>query len=164
MKTTLHQTQNDIPGKTRRAMVDLLNQNLADVLDLGLQAKQAHWNVKGPHFIALHELFDKIAEELEEFTDDIAERAVALGGVALGTVQVVSKGSRLMAYPINAVSGMAHITALSRALARFGASVRAATDTAARFGDTDTADLFTGVSRGVDKLLWMVEAHTQAKE
>lgn len=105
MKTELHPTQNDLREKTRRAMVELLNQHLADVLDLGLQAKQAHWNVKGPNFIGLHELFDKVAEELEEFTDDIAERAVELGGVALGTVQVVSKHSRLKAYPVNATSG-----------------------------------------------------------
>jgi len=164
MKTKLHSTQNDLREKTRRAMIELLNQNLADVLDLGLQAKQAHWNVKGPSFIALHELFDKVAEELEEFTDDIAERAVELGGVALGTVQIVSKHSRLAAYPVNASSGQAHIAALSGALAKCGKAVRAAIESATKAGDADTADLFTGVSRGVDKLLWMVEAHTQAKE
>ena len=79
MKPTLHNTQNNLPEPIRRKSIDLLNQHLADVLDLGLQAKQAHWNVKGPHFIGLHELFDKVAEELEEFTDDIAERAVELG-------------------------------------------------------------------------------------
>ena len=83
MKMKLHKTKNDLREKTRRAMIDLLNQELADVLDLGLQAKQAHWNVKGPHFIGLHELFDKVAEELEELTDDMAERAVEVGGVAL---------------------------------------------------------------------------------
>jgi starvation-inducible DNA-binding protein len=164
MKSTLHKTQNNLPEKVRRKAIDLLNQHLADVLDLGLQAKQAHWNVKGPHFIALHELFDRVAEELEEFTDDIAERAVELGGVAQGTVQVVSKQSRLSVYPLNLASGKAHIAALSGALAKFGASARAAIDTAAKFGDADTADLFTSVSRGVDKLLWMVEAHSQSKD
>ena len=164
MKTKLHPTQNDLREKIRRAMIELLNQQLADVLDLGLQAKQAHWNVKGPNFIGLHELFDKVAEELEEFTDDIAERAVELGGVALGTVQIISRHSRLTAYPLDLASGKGHIAALSGALAKFGASARAAIDAAAKFGDADTADLFTGVSRGVDKLLWMVEAHTQAKD
>jgi len=164
MKTKLHQTRNDLREKTRRAMVALLNQQLADVLDLGLQAKQAHWNVKGPHFIALHELFDKIAEELEEFSDDIAERAVALGGIALGTVQCVARNSRLNAYPPDITSGREHVSALSDALARFGGTTRAAIDSATKAGDADTADLFTGVSRGVDKLLWLVEAHTQAKE
>jgi len=164
MKTKLHQTKNDLREKTRRAMIELLNQQLADVLDLGLQAKQAHWNVKGPHFIGLHELFDKVAEELEEFTDDIAERAVELGGVALGAIQVVTKQSRLAAYPLSISSGKEHVAALSSGLAKFGASTRAAIDTASKAGDADTADLFTEVSRGVDKLLWMVEAHTQAKE
>jgi starvation-inducible DNA-binding protein len=164
MKSKLHSTQNDLREKTRRAMIDLLNQQLADVLDLGLQAKQAHWNVKGPNFIGLHELFDKVAEELEEFTDDIAERAVELGGEARGTIQVVSKDSRLAAYPLDLASGKGHVAALSGALAKFGASTRAAIDTAARAGDADTADLFTGISRGLDKLLWMVEAHAQSKE
>lgn len=145
-------------------MIALLNQQLAEALDLGLQAKQAHWNVKGPHFIGLHELFDKVAEELEEFTDDIAERAVELGGVALGTIQVVAKQSRLAAYPLNMSSGKKHVVALSEALAKFGASTRAAIDTAGKADDADTADLFTEISRGLDKLLWFVEAHTQAKE
>src|SRR2546430_12633482 len=79
MKPALHKTQNNLREKIRRKGIELLNQHLADVLDLDFQAKQAHWNVKGPHFIGLHELFDKVAEELEEFTDDIAERAVKLG-------------------------------------------------------------------------------------
>src|SRR5437867_2811918 len=141
MKPKLHPTQNDLREKVRRAMIDLLNQQLADVLDLGLQAKQAHWNVKGPHFIGLHELFDKVAEELEEFTDDIAERAVELGGVALGTIQIVAKHPRLDAYPLNVASGKEHVAGLSGALAKFGASTRTAIDTASKAGDADTADL-----------------------
>jgi starvation-inducible DNA-binding protein len=164
MKTTLHSTKNDLPEGMRRAMVELLNQHLADLLDLGLQAKQAHWNVKGPHFIALHELFDKLAEELEEFSDNIAERAVALGGVALGTSQVIARQSRLNAYSTNLVAGSAHVEATAKALAQFGKFARSAIDVATRAGDADTADLFTGISRGVDKMLWLVEAHGQAKE
>src|SRR5678816_405353 len=111
MKSTLHKTLNNLREPTRRSMIDLLNQQLADVLDLGLQAKQAHWNVKGPHFIGLHELFDKVAEELEEYTDEIAERAVEMGGVAFGTIQVVSKSSRLKPYPLEISSGEAHVAA-----------------------------------------------------
>lgn len=164
MKTKLFPTRIDLPEAIRGKVVDLLNQNLADVLDLGLQAKQAHWNVKGPQFIALHELFDKFAEELEEFSDDIAERAVALGGTALGTSEVIFKQSRLRAYPTNLAAGSAHVAALANALAQFGKSARAAMDEATRLGDADTADLFTGISRGVDKLLWLVEAHLQAQD
>src|SRR5678815_1465833 len=111
MKSTLHKTLNNLREPTRRAMIDLLNQQLADVLDLGLQAKQAHWNVKGPHFIGLHELFDKVAEELEEYTDEIAERAVEMGGVAFGTIQNIKKSSRLKPYPLEISSGKAHVAA-----------------------------------------------------
>src|SRR5262245_10552107 len=108
MKTKLHATQNTLGEPVRRAVIDLLNQQLADALDLGLQSKQAHWNVKGPHFIGLHELFDKVAEELEEFIDDIAERAVELGGTARGTIQVIAEKSRLAAYPLTIASGKEH--------------------------------------------------------
>ena len=150
--------------KNRRAVIALLNQQLADALDLGLQAKQAHWNVKGPHFIGLHELFDKVAEELEGFIDEIAERAVELGGTALGTVQIVAGNSRLPAYPLDLASGKGHVTRLARVLAGFGSTTRNAIDTAGKLRDADTADLFTEVSGGVDKLLWMVEAHLQSKD
>jgi starvation-inducible DNA-binding protein len=163
MKTKLNPTRIDLPESIRRKVIDLLNQSLADVLDLGLQTKQAHWNVKGPNFIALHELFDKFAEELEEFSDDMAERAVALGGVALGTSEVIARRSRLRAYPTHLAAGSAHVEAMANVLAQFGKSVRAAIDTATRLGDADTADLFTGISRGTDKLLWPVEAHLQAR-
>src|SRR5690348_4241402 len=109
MKTKLNPTQNSLREPTRRAVVDILNHHLADIIDLGLQTKQAHWNVKGPHFIGLHELFDKVAEELEEYTDEIAERAVELGGTALGTVDVVAKTSRLRPYPLDIKSGREHV-------------------------------------------------------
>ena len=164
MKPTLHRTQNDITEKVRLRVITLLNQQLADALDLGLQAKQAHWNVKGPNFIALHELFDEVVDELAEFVDEIAERAVELGGTAFGTVQVVATQTRLSEYPLNISSGRDHVAALSSALAKFGKSVRTAINSAAELGDADTTDLFTEVSRGVDKLLWKVEAHLQAKD
>ncbi len=161
MKTKLNLTKNNLPEETRRKVINLLNQNLADALDLQLQAKQAHWNVKGTNFISLHELFDKVAEESGGFADEIAERAVALGGVAMGTVRAATSNSRLNAYPVNIHRGSEHVEALSNALATFGKFVRAAIDSATKAGDAGTADLFTEVSRGIDKLLWFVEAHTQ---
>jgi starvation-inducible DNA-binding protein len=161
MKTTLWNTQNDLPESVRASAVGLLNQHLADALDLHLQAKQAHWNVKGPQFIALHELFDEVEEAFEEYADDIAERAVALGGTAFGTARTAAAKSRLAEYPLDIVSGRQHVAALSAVLAQFGKLVRAAIDSAATLSDADTADLFTEVSRGVDKLLWKVEAHNQ---
>jgi len=164
MSSKLGSTQNDLPNKTRLDIVILLNQHLADAIDLAYQAKQAHWNVKGPSFIALHELFDEVVEEIEEYVDEIAERAVELGGTALGTVRVSAGRSRLSEYPLDISSGRAHVKALSGALANFGKTSRAAIDATAALGDADTADLFTEVSRGVDKLLWKVEAHGRAKD
>src|SRR5262245_10315032 len=155
----MFKTKNDLPEATRIKAVELLNARLADCTDLQTQTKQAHWNVKGPHFIALHELFDKVNEEVEDYIDDIAERAVQLGGVAEGTVRMVAKRSALAEYPAKAVDGRSHVEALSSALAAFGAAARKAIDQTNDLGDLDTADLFTEVSRGIDKWLWMVEAH-----
>jgi starvation-inducible DNA-binding protein len=155
----MHKTKNDLPETTRTKICDLLNARLADAIDLQGQMKQAHWNVKGPHFIALHELFDKINEDVEGYVDEIAERAVALGGTAMGTCRHVAKQSALAEYPLAIWSGHDHVSAVSTALAAFGKGVRAAIDQSDELKDKDTADLFTGVSRGVDKWLWFVESH-----
>ena len=158
----MHNTKIDISKDTREQMVGLLNSRLADSLDLKSQAKQAHWNVKGIHFIALHELFDQVATEVEAFSDLIAERVTTLGGTAEGTVRVAAEKSTLHQYPLEITDGRDHVDALSSALADFGKRVRANIDEADEAGDMDTADLFTEVSRGTDKLLWFVEAHIQS--
>ena len=155
-------TKNDLSADRRATLAQLLNDRLADLIDLQLQAKQAHWNVKGPNFIALHELFDGVNEEISDFVDTTAERIVTLGGTAEGTLAAVSKRTRLAAYPLNISNGRDHVEALSTALATVGKAVRAAIDKSNELGDADTADLFTGVSRGLDKKLWFVEAHLQA--
>lgn len=158
----MHNTKNDLPKETREKMIATLNSRLADASDLKSQAKQAHWNVKGMSFIALHELFDQVATQAEEYTDLIAERVTILGGTALGTVRVAASNSTLSEYPLEITDGADHVDALSSALADFGKKVRANIDEADDLGDMDTADLFTEVSRGIDKLLWFVEAHIQA--
>ena len=160
----MNPTKNDIPAEKRIALAQLLNERLADLIDLQLQAKQAHWNVKGPTFIALHELFDTVSEETEEFVDTVAERIVALGGIAEGTIGAVGKRTKLPAYPVNITSGRDHVEALSTSLAAVGKSIRAAIDRATELGDADTADLFTGISRDIDKKLWFVEAHLQSEK
>src|SRR6267142_2327010 len=157
----MHPTRNDMPAATREKVISLLNQNLADTLDLQLQAKQAHWNVKGSSFIALHELFDKVAEVAEDGADMLAERATALAGVAEGTVQVLAKRSRLAPYPLDISKGRDHVARLADAIAAVGKSARAAIDEADKLGDQDTVDLFTEISRDLDKQLWFVEAHIQ---
>ena len=158
----MHNTKIDIAKGKREKIVAILNQRLADASDLKSQAKQAHWNVKGMNFIALHELFDRVATELDPIVDDIAERVTTLGGTAVGTVRVAAQNSTLAEYPLEITDGPDHVEALSNVLADFGKKVRADIDATDELGDADTADLFTGVSRSIDKLLWFVEAHIQS--
>lgn len=157
----LHNTKIDVSRDTREKLVALLNKRLADAADLKSQAKQAHWNVKGMSFIALHELFDDVATAVEGHIDLIAERITTLGGTALGTVRLAAENSSLSEYPHEITDGAAHVDALSTALADFGKVVRQGIDEAAGLGDQDTADLFTEISREIDKQLWFVEAHIQ---
>jgi starvation-inducible DNA-binding protein len=156
------ETRIDISADAREKLVELLNVRLADSFDLYSQLKQAHWNVKGSDFIQLHELYDAVAESVLEFVDTIAERATALGGLALGTARMAAEATTLDEYPIDAVAGEETIVVVADRLAAFGASAREAIDTATELGDMDTADLFTEVSRAIDKHLWFVEAHLQA--
>ena len=157
--TKLNATKNDLPEAKRETVVGLLQEKLVSAIDMQLQAKQAHWNVKGPSFIALHELFDAIVAEAREWVDEIAERITALGGVADGRAKTVAAKSALDAYPLEIRTGPEHVEALANALAAFGKSVREGIDAAEAEGDAGTQDLFTQISRAVDKQLWFVESH-----
>jgi len=158
----MYTTKNDLPVQARTKLIELVNARLADAVDLQTQVKQAHWNVKGPDFISLHQLFDEINEDVEEYVDLIAERAVQLGGVALGTARIAARASQLKEYPSDIATGRDHVDALSNALSSFGKAARQAIDATDELRDKDTADIFTEISRGVDKWLWFVEAHLQA--
>lgn len=157
----MHNTKIDITHGASEKLVAILNKSLADASDLRSQSKQAHWNVKGMNFISLHELFDRVATELDNHVDNVAERITTLGGTAMGTVRLAAKNSSLAEYPYEITDGMAHVDALSSALADFGKKTRANIDATDELGDKDTADLYTEISRSVDKLLWFVEAHIQ---
>ncbi len=161
-KPLMYETENDISLSRRAELNALMNLRLADAVDLQMQMKQAHWNVKGPSFIALHELFDKVAEAVEGYVDTIAERIVQLGGIAEGTVRVSSLRSRLAEYPLQIAEGTAHVEGVARALSTFGREARGTIEEANALDDADTADVFTEISRGVDQWLWFVEAHSQA--
>jgi len=158
----MHNTKIDISKGAREKLIAILNQRLADSVDLKSQAKQAHWNVKGMSFIALHELFDRVATDVTPMSDDLAERVTSLGGTALGTVRVAAQHSELSEYPLEISDGPDHVDALSTALAEFGRRVRADIDKTEKLGDAVTADLFTNISGEIDKLLWFVEAHQQS--
>lgn len=158
----MHNTKIDLDLGTREKVIEILNSRLADAIDLKSQAKQAHWNVKGRSFIGLHELFDQVSTEVETYIDNIAERVTVLGGTALGTVRVAAQKSSLSEYPLEITDGESHVDALSTAMADFTKRVRVNIDEADELGDTVTADIFTEVASGVDKLLWFVEAHNQS--
>jgi starvation-inducible DNA-binding protein len=152
-------TRNDLGANVREASVGVLNATLADAMDLTNGVRMAHWTVRGPHFAALHALFETFYDQLGEATDDIAERVVQLGGTPDGTTQLVGEKSRLDAYPAGLRDGMEHVKALADRYAALAETVRAGIDTTGEAGDADTADLLTGLSRTLDKALWMLEAH-----
>jgi starvation-inducible DNA-binding protein len=162
VETTPFKTHNDIAPDRRMQLCKIMNDRLASAIDLQMQMKQAHWNVKGPNFIGLHELFDQVAEAVEGYVDQIAERIVQLGGIADGTLRVAATRSELGEYPQGIADGPSHVDAVANAIADFGKAARLTIDEADALDDADSADLFTEVSRGLDKWLWFVEAHAQA--
>ena len=159
----MYDTKNDLARDTRVEVIALLNQRLAEAIDLQTQCKQAHWNVKGPSFIGLHKLFDEINESVEQYVDLIAERIVQLGGIAEGTIGAVEGRSSLVDYPLTISTGPEHVAALSDALAGFARAARMGIEEMQELNDADSADMLTDISRGVDQWLWFVEAHQQEK-
>ncbi|HLJ65703.1 MAG TPA: DNA starvation/stationary phase protection protein Dps [Stellaceae bacterium] len=157
----MFRTRNTLSDNARAKSVSVLNHNLAAAIDLRAQAKQAHWTVRGSDFIAVHELFDRVATEVTDYADLLAERASGLGGVAEGTVQTVAKETFLKPYPLRVGDCPSHIRAVADVLASFGTSVREAIEQTQGWGDADTADIFTEISRGTDQLLWLVESHLE---
>jgi starvation-inducible DNA-binding protein len=154
-----HKTKNNLDEKARAKSVELLNARLADGIDLALATKQAHWNLRGPQFIAIHEMLDTFREELDAGNNLIAERASQLGGVALGTTQVVADATTVAPYPVDIFSIEDHLAALIERYGTVANAMREAIDTSDEAGDIDTSDIFTEVSRLLDKDLWFLESH-----
>ena len=159
-----YKTQNDLSANAKSESIGILNSRLADAIDLALLTKQAHWNIKGPQFIALHAMIDGFRGEIDEHVDTIAERVVQLGGTALGTTQIVAKATTLAPYPTDIHTSKAHLTELIQRYGKVANAVRKAIGETDAAGDADTADLFTAFSRALDKQLWFLEAHVQEKE
>jgi starvation-inducible DNA-binding protein len=157
--TAMHATKNSLPPETRKKIAGLLNPILADLSDLRSQTKQAHWNLRGPQFRALHLFFDELAETLLAHADTVAERITQLGGTARGTVRMAAEGSRLKEFPDNAFHDMACVAALAERYAACGKSVRDGISTADDLDDAGTADHLTKVAQDLDEALWMLEAH-----
>ena len=155
----LRETKNDVPAETRSEVVRLLNARLADCIDLQTMCKQAHWNVRGPQFIALHKLFDEIYDAVGDYADLLAERVVQLGGTAEGTVRVAAQRTTLLDYPLTITRSNQHVAALSDVLAQFGRAARVGIEEMNELEDAGSADILTEISRGIDKWLWFVEVH-----
>jgi len=160
-ETHTHKNHNDLKSNAKALSMELLNARLADNLDLALAVKQAHWNIKGPQFIGVHELLDVLRGELDDYNDKMAERVAALGGTAFGTTQSVAKATKLPPYPTNIYTIRDHLLALIERWGMVANAVRKNIDDTAEAGDAGTADLFTEASRGLDKSLWFLEAHVQ---
>ena len=152
---------NVLPEEQQAKLIELLNRRLADAIDLQLQSRQSYWNVKGPHFMAMRELFDKVVQGVEEYANLIAEHIVQLGGMAEGTAHAVADRSSLDGYRLSSAVGNSHIDALSTTLTDFGRHVRYASAQATELKDADTAAIFTEIARGIDKWLWFVETSQQ---
>lgn len=154
----MHKTLNDLPVSVRETSIQLLNSRLADSFDLYSQIKQAHWTVRGLNFIALHELFDKVATNVLKSVDLIAERIQQLGGTAQGTIRESSKKSSLPEYPLTITSSVEHIQALLKAMSHFSCFTR---KNISELSETDvvTADMLTEIMRNMDRDLWFIESH-----
>lgn len=157
-------TRNDLNSNAKKASIALLNARLVEAIDLSLIAKQAHWNVKGPQFIAIHEMLDGFRADLDGHVDTIAERAVQLGGTALGTSQVVAGQTPLQPYPTDIRKTKDHLAALIDSYVLAAMNARDAIAEAEDAGDAGTVDIFTTYSLALDKSLWLLEAHTQETE
>lgn len=149
----------DMTSNSKAEVIGLLNEQLAAAIDLALVTKQAHWNIKGAQFIAVHEMLDMFRAELDTHVDTIAERIPQLGGLALGIAQTVASMTPLKPYPTDITRIKDHLAALIERFENVGESAREAIDTADEAGDAGTADILTAYSRSLDKLTWFLQSH-----
>lgn len=158
----LHSSKNPLAENVRGSMVALLQKHLGTAVDITYQTKQAHWNVKGMNFIAVHKLFDELHEQTEGYVDEIAERLTALGGQAHGTIQAAAENSVLEPYPLDLVKSEDHLKRLADSYSRWSAEVEKGIEEASEAGDPLTEDLLTQVGRGLGISLYFLESHFQS--
>jgi len=150
-----------LKANAKKVVIDILNARLADAIDLALITKQAHWNLKGPTFIAVHEMLDPMRTAIDTHVDIIAERIAQLDGIALGTSQTVAKATALAPYPTDIRKVTDHLAALAERFATLANQVREDIDATDEAGDADAADILTAFSRDLDKNLWFIKSHLE---
>jgi starvation-inducible DNA-binding protein len=148
-----------MPLEIRAYVIGLLNQTLACTIDLRSQVKQAAWNVKGSAFVQLQSLFTTLATELDAYVDLVADRIAELGGVVRGTARMAVMQSTLPEYPADLVAGDEHVLALAERFAHYATGVRANIAQATDVEDANTANLYTDISRGIERRLGGLDAH-----
>jgi starvation-inducible DNA-binding protein len=154
----MYRSPSPLPEEVRTKIANALNARLADGLDLHSQIKVAHWNIKGPQFASLHPLFETFAVSLAAHNDEMAERAVTLGGKAYGTARHVVKTSKLPDYPQDTTRDMEHVKLLAERIEKFLEGAREARGLSEKLGDSDTFDLLTGIISEFEKHAWFLRA------
>lgn len=158
-KAKLLPTRNTLSEETRAQVVLLTNRTIASLIDLQLQTKQTHWNLRAPQFIAIHEMLDVFYTDLDKYVDLLAERITHLGGNAYGTLEAVNSQTTLEAYPTKSLTWESRLEHFANVIALAGALCRDAIDATEEAGDAVTTDIYTGVAKGIDMWLWKVESH-----
>ena len=152
-------TRIGMPPEIRLDVITMLNQTLACTVDLRSQVRQACWNIKGKDFSLLHPIFAAMLSELQMYTDMVAERITVLGGVVMGTVRMAATQSKLPEYPDAVMEGDGHVQALVERFGRYAVTLRDDIALAADVEDAGSAAVYTDISRGVDRQLWILETH-----
>jgi starvation-inducible DNA-binding protein len=158
----MYKTRVALPEDVKAKVVEVMQERLAEALDMYSQAKFAHWNVKGENFYQLHLVFDSVAETIFPQIDQIAERLTQLGGVANGTVRQAAMVSRIPEYNVDLVAGMDHVCALADALGHYCKELREASDKIDEIGDEPTSDFFKQLVVEAEEQLYFLESHLEA--
>lgn len=154
----LMETKNVLPEGARVVVAEALEQLVYDTVDFWSQMKTAHWNLRGPRFLELHQFFDLLAQRLEKAADKISERAVQLGCHAQGTVRESAKCSRMPDFGQKLYDEKAAVPGLIRRYGIYTEWLKQATEVAFKEGDQVTANMLITMMEKFDKDLWMLEA------
>jgi starvation-inducible DNA-binding protein len=155
-----------VPGITAEKageIIGALQRRLHALNDLHLTLKHVHWNVVGPHFIAVHEMLDPQVDSVRGMADDVAERIAALGGVAHGTPGVLVKERTWDDYSIGRADAIAHLAALNLVYSGLVEDLRKAIKDIGSL-DPATEDLLIGQLRDLEQFQWFVRAHLETPE